>query len=165
MPIQNGDVVIIEFKITLEDDTLFDSSEKRGGPIKIQVGAGQVLRNLENALIGMEKGEEKNFLLTPEEAYGEFEPLLLEKKPISSFLGNGDPLYIGKQIEVVGANGMTSPGWIRLIEKDFVIVDMNHPAAGKTLKFYIKVVETGLDPDPVVNPFIFGCDGACDHPH
>lgn len=164
MPIQNGDVVKIDFKITLVDDTLLDSSEKRGGPIKIQVGAGQVLRNLENALIGMEKGEEKHLFLIPEEAYGEFEPLLLEKIPKSSFLGNGNPLHVGKQIEVVGANGMTSLGWIRLIEKDFVIVDMNHPAAGKTLKFYIKIVETGLDPEPIVNPFVFGCDGACDHP-
>ncbi len=162
MPVENGDIIKLQFKITLEDGTIFDSSDMRGGPIKVQVGTRQVLKSLDESLIGMEVGEEKQLILPPEKAYGEFDPLLLEKIPISQ-IAQDHNLKIGNQIEVIGPNGMGSPGWIRLIDEDFVIVDMNHPGAGKTLTFTLKVIEKGLDPEPVVNPFIFGCDGACEH--
>ena len=57
MSIQYGDVIRLEFKIRLENGNLVDSSEKHGGPIKIQVGAGQILKSLENELIGMKVGQ------------------------------------------------------------------------------------------------------------
>lgn len=165
MSIKRGDVIRIQYEASYEDGTIFDSSEMKGGdPLKFQVGAGQVISGFEEAIIGMEVGEEKTFTVNPTKAYGEFNPLLVEKIDLSQFPGDMS-LELGKQIEVVGPNGMSSPGWIRLIEKDFILVDMNHPCAGKVINFKIKIVETGLDPDPVQNPFSFGlsCDGACDH--
>lgn len=165
MPIKRGDVIRIQYEASYEDGTIFDSTEMKGGdPLKFQVGAGQVISGFEEAIIGMEVGEEKTFTVSPTKAYGEFNPLLVEKIDLSQFPGDMS-LELGKQIEVVGPNGMSSPGWIRLIEKDFILVDMNHPCAGKVINFKIKIVETGLDPDPVQNPFSFGlsCDGACDH--
>ena len=60
---------------------------------------------------------------------------------------------------------MSSPAWIRLIDDKFVIIDMNPPLAGKTIKLTIKLLEKDLEPDPVPNPFYIGmsCDGTCDH--
>ena len=91
-------------------------------------------------------------------------PLLVEKISIDQ-LPNQEEIEIGKEVEVIGPNGMGSPGWIRLIEEDFVLVDMNPHLAGKTLKFKIKLIETGLEPDPIVNPFTFGHECDCGHDH
>jgi FKBP-type peptidyl-prolyl cis-trans isomerase 2 len=165
MPIKTGDVIKVQYEVKYEDGKIFDSTEMHGGePLKFQIGTAQVMPGFENAIIGMELGEERNFVLKPEEAYGEFNPLLVEKIDVSEFPADVS-LELGKSVEIVGPNGMTSSGWIRLIEKDFVIVDMNHPCAGKTLYYNVKLVEKDLEPDPVPNPFIFGCgcDDSCDH--
>ena len=165
MPIKRGDVIKVYYEASYEDGTIFDSTKIHDEePLKFQIGAGQLFSGFEDAVIGMERGEEKTFTVRPTEAYGEFNPLLVEKIDLSQFPGDMS-LELGKQIEIVGPNGISSPGWIRLIEKDFILVDMNHPCAGKLLNFKIKIVETDLEPDPVQNPFSFGfsCDGACDH--
>ncbi len=167
MPVRNGDVVKIEYLLYDKENILIDSSEiSNGGPIKLQVGYKQVMRGLDNAILGMELGQKKSFTLQPEEALGEFDPLLLVKVPASQF-PEGKELTIGKQIEYFDPNGMSSDAWIRLVEDDFVIIDMNPPLAGKVLKFTVKLVETGLEPDPTPNPFQIGmsCEGDCDHDH
>ena len=74
MPVKNGDKIKVEYQGTLDDGTLFDSSESHGGPLEIEIGAGQIIPGFENAVIGMEKGEEKEIKLQPQEAYGEHNP-------------------------------------------------------------------------------------------
>ena len=59
MPIKHGDKVKIEYTGTLEDGTVFDSSERHGSPLEFEVGARHVIKGFENAVMGMEKGEEK----------------------------------------------------------------------------------------------------------
>jgi len=63
MPIKYGDVISIQYEASYEDGTTFDSTEKNGGePLKFQLGTGQIIRGFEEQLLGMEVGEEKNFL-------------------------------------------------------------------------------------------------------
>ena len=81
MPIKNGDKVKIDYEGILEDGTIFDSSKKQGKPLKFEVGAKQIIPGFENALIGMEKEEEKEIKLQPSEAYGNSNPNLLQKIP------------------------------------------------------------------------------------
>ena len=170
MPVKKGDVVKVEYIITDETGTkLYDSSEiSNQRPIKIQIGSGQVFKAFENAIIGMELGEKKEIILPPEQAFGMIDSLLFEKVPKSQF-PNEEEIVIGKEIEYVGPNGISSSAWIRLIKDDYVIIDMNPPLAGKTIKLILKLVETGLDPDPFPNPFYIGmsCNGECgfDHHH
>lgn len=167
MPIEKDDVVQVEYIIKDEKGTLLDSSEiSNGEPIKVHVGYGQVFPGFEKALIGMEVGQEKTVTLEPEEAFGEMDPLLLEKVPRDNF-PEGKEIPIGKQIEYVGPSGMSSEAWVRLVEEDVVIIDMNHPLAGKTINLTIKVLEKGLEPDPYENPFQMGmsCGDACGHDH
>ena len=166
MVIENGDVVKLNYILKDKDgNTIGSSEESNRGPIKIHVGTGQILSGFEKQIIGMEKGEQKEFVLTPEETYGEFDPLLVEKIPKKKLKGDIE-LKLGEQIEVVGPHGMSSPGWIRFVEDDFIIVDMNPPLAGKTLHFKVEIVETDLVPDPVPSPFQFGmsCE-SCNHDH
>ncbi|HEY0087390.1 MAG TPA: FKBP-type peptidyl-prolyl cis-trans isomerase [Candidatus Lokiarchaeia archaeon] len=162
-----GDVVKVEYVGQFEDGAIFDSSDNHGGSIKIHLGTGQVLRSLEKAIVGMNVGDEKTEIFQPSEAFGEFNPLLLEKVEISTLPADMS-VEIGKYIEMVGPNGVSSPGWIRFIDKDYVIVDMNHPYAGKVIRFKIKLIETGLEPDSIQNPFSFGtacdCNCNCNHP-
>jgi peptidylprolyl isomerase len=161
MGVKMGDVVKIEYILYDEDGTFINSSNiSNGDPIKIQLGAGQVINGLERAIIGMSVGEQKEISLEPEEAFGNFEPILVEKVPRFRFPKN---IKEGDRIDYVGVNGMNSPAWIRYIEDEYVIVDMNPPLAGKRVKFVIHVVETGLEPDPSPNPFYIGisCNGDC----
>ena len=165
MPVKYGEVIAIQYEASYEDGTTFDSTEKNGGaPLKFQLGTGQIIRGFEEQLLGMEVGEEKNFILHPSNAYGDFDPLLVNKIDASQLPGDIS-LELGKKFDVVAPNGMTSTGWIRLIEKDFILVDLNHPYAGKVLKFKVKILETNLEADPVQNPFTFGlsCDDDCEH--
>jgi FKBP-type peptidyl-prolyl cis-trans isomerase 2 len=165
MAIKHGDVIQVAY--TLWDDKGNLISSEDGGKekqIKIQLGRGQVISGFEQKLIGMDKGEQKKFVLQPDEAYGEFNPLLVEKIPKDQLEGQVD-LYLGKRIEIVAPNGMPSTAWIRLIEDNFVLVDMNPPLAGRALKFKVRIIETNLEPEPTVNPFLFGmsCGDSCEH--
>ena len=58
MPIKNGDKIKVEYEGTLDDGTVFDSSESHDGPLEFEVGAEQIIPAFENAVIGMENGEE-----------------------------------------------------------------------------------------------------------
>lgn len=167
MGVQKGDVVKVEYIVTDMEGRVRDSSEiSNDGPVKIQLGYAQVFPGFEDNVLGMEIGEEKQVILSPEEAFGEMDPLLLEKVPKSQFPSD-EEIPVGKQIDYIGPNGMSSPAWIRLVEDAFVIIDMNPPLAGKTIKLTLKVIETGLEPDPTPNPFQIGmsCGGACGHDH
>jgi len=162
-----GDIVRVEYIITDINGVLLDSSEiSNNGPIKIQVGFQQVFRGFEEALIGMEVGDKKQIQLEPEEAFGEIDPILFRKVPRSQF-PEGKEIPIGKMIEYFEDNGISSPAMVRLVEDDFVIIDMNNPLAGKRINLTIKLIENGLEPDPIPNPFAIGlsCSGECDHDH
>jgi len=166
MPIKMGDVIKVEYELRDKNNNLLGrSNQADNNKIKIQLGMGEVIRGFEEQLIGMEEGEEKAFVLRPEDAYGDFDPLLLKKIPTEDFSDEVE-LELRNRVEIVGPNGMPSTGWIRLIEDDYIIVDLNPPLAGKTLHFSVKIVETGLEPDEKPNPFQFGlsCE-SCDHEH
>lgn len=167
MGVKYGDVIKVEYILSDEKGMLIDSSEiSYGGPIKIQIGAGQVFPGFENTLIGMEVGEIKEAIIQPENAFGNFDALLVEKIPKEQFPKESE-IKIGEMVEVMGLNGMSSPGWIKFIEDNYVIVDMNPPLTGKVLNLHLKLVETGLPPESIINPFYIGitCNGLCEHDH
>ena len=84
--IKKGDKVKVEYTGMLEDGTVFDSSTIQGCPIEFEVGSGQLLKGFEEAVIGMQPGEEKEITLQPEEAYGQHKSEFV--KEISSFVSN-----------------------------------------------------------------------------
>ena len=59
MPVKDGDKLKVEYTGTLDDGTVFDSSEKQGAPMEVEVGAGHIIKGFNDALIGMEKGQAK----------------------------------------------------------------------------------------------------------
>ena len=71
MKVEKGKKVKIEYEGKLDDGTVFDSSKKHGQPLEFEAGSGKVIKGFDNAVMGMEKGEEKEVKIKPDEAYGE----------------------------------------------------------------------------------------------
>ena len=139
MPIKEGYYVKVEYTGTLEDGTLFDSSEAQGEPLEFQIGAGQVIEGFEKAIIDMELGEEKEIVLQPEDAYGDYMEDMVreiprERLPI-------EDLEPGTALMATLPTGMQVPVTVKEVTEETVSIDLNHPLAGKVLSFWIKLVE------------------------
>ena len=140
MTVKKGDKVKIDYEGRLEDGEVFDSSKKHNKPMEIEVGSGQVIPGFEKALMGMKKGEEKEIKLKPSEAYGDHNPQLIQNVPRDRFPKEGN-LKDGVMVLMSLPDGNQIPAKVVKVSKDSVKLDFNHPLAGKTLIFKIKVIE------------------------
>ena len=135
---KTGDKVKIEYTGTLDDGTVFDSSSEHGNLLEFEVGGGQVIKGFDVSILGMKEGEEKQFSISPQDAYGEHDPTLIQKVPIEIFPQEAE-LVPGLLFEAGLPTGEKVPAMIIKIEDRFVSVDLNHPLAGKKLNFKIKL--------------------------
>lgn len=138
MAIKIGDRVKIEYTGTLDDGTIFDSSSDHGSPLEFEVGSGQVIKGFDDAIVGMNEGEEKQFNIAPAEAYGEHDSTLVQKVPRAIFPPDAE-LAPGLLFEAGLPTGEKVPATITEINEGVVSVDLNHPLAGKRLTFKIRV--------------------------
>jgi FKBP-type peptidyl-prolyl cis-trans isomerase SlyD len=136
-------VVRLDYTLTLTDGDVYDSSAD-SGPLEILQGQGQIIAGLEEALYGMAVGEEKDVVVTPDYAYGEYDPDAVQLLPKDVFPpdmelepGMAIDLYDEEADEEVEA-------YVAEIQRDGVLIDFNHPLAGETLTFHVKIV--GLRP-------------------
>ena len=138
--VKKGDKVKVEYTGMLEDGTVFDSSDKYEAPFEFTVGSGQVIQGFDNAVVGMEQGEEKEFTLPPDKAYGSYNPELVKDMPKTSFPENKD-INPGMIFVMNTKDGKQIPFRIAKVTDEMVTIDLNPPLAGKTLKFKIKILE------------------------
>ena len=134
--VESGDTIKVEYKGTLTDGTEFDSSEKFGEPLAFEAGAGQMIKGFDAAVIGMRLNDEKTITLQPEEAYGPRDNgkiIEVSRENMADF----NSLKVGMTVSSPEAGN----GTIIELKKDSAKIDFNHPMAGKTLIFWIKVVE------------------------
>ncbi|MCC6850531.1 MAG: peptidylprolyl isomerase [Deltaproteobacteria bacterium] len=131
-------VVTIEYRATLTNGDLVDSTE-RCGPVTYLHGNEQIFPALERAVEGLVAGEERRLSLSPKESYGEHRPDLVRRMPRAQ-LPPELTLEAGKRYTVRPPRG--EPMIFRLvgIEGDEVLADFNHPAAGQGLDVWAKVV-------------------------
>ena len=141
MAVDKGSKVKVEYEGKFDDGTVFDSTAKHDNvPLEFEVGKGNVIRGFEEAVMGMEKGEEKEISVDPKKGYGDRDPGRL-KKISKDKLPQGNELKAGMMIALQAPNGMQVPGKIASVDVDSVMLDLNHPLAGRTLHFKIKVVD------------------------
>ena len=117
------------------DEKPFDRVEE-SSPLAVVLGAGDVLKGLEEVLSDMEEGEEREVELPPEKAFGERNPDLVVIIPEREFRKRGITPYPGLPIEADGRTGR-----VLSVSAGRVQVDFNHPLAGKTLIYKVKVVK------------------------
>jgi len=150
MSVKDGDKIQVEYSGSLEDGTIFDSSEKHSKPLEFTVGDKQVIIGIDNAVKGMEKGEEKEVTIPVAEAYGENNPQLIQKVPRDQLPKEEEP-KVGMILLAAMPNGAQMPVKIIEVTDTEVTMDMNHPLAGKILKFKLKILEISSGNEEVKN--------------
>lgn len=135
--IKNGDNVSVHYTGKLEDGSVFDTSLAEGRePLTVTLGQGQLIPGFENGLIDMTTGEIKTIEIEPENAYGDVNPQLMSEIPLSQVpegVKTGDMLQGQNQFGPVNVV-------VKEVKEETVVLDMNHPLAGKKLIFDLEVV-------------------------
>jgi len=138
--IENGDKITVNYTGKLEDGTIFDSSLNEGRtPLEATLGQGQLIPGFENGLIGMSVGETRTVEIEPENADGQPNPMMIqeiEKNKVPENVQVGDTLTGSNQYGPVVVT-------VSEIKEETVVLDMNHPLAGKKLIFDLEVVSIG----------------------
>ncbi|MFO7980424.1 MAG: peptidylprolyl isomerase [Candidatus Aminicenantes bacterium] len=137
--VKKGDKVKLHYTGRLEDGKVFDSSKDRE-PIQFEAGAGEIIKGLDEAIIGMEPGEKKDISVASDNAYGNYDKKLLIDIPKDKLPEDVKPEK-GAILNLVDKQGRSIPSKVTEIKENSIQVDANHPLAGKDLDFEIEVVE------------------------
>jgi FKBP-type peptidyl-prolyl cis-trans isomerase SlpA len=135
--IKIGDTVKVHYTGKLEDGTVFDSSLVEGRePLETVLGNNMLIKGFENGLIGLSEGDKKTLEIEPSEGYGEYQEEMVNEIPKGNVPEN---VKAGEMLQ-----GMSQMGPINVkvieVKDETVVIDANHPLAGKKLVFDIEVV-------------------------
>ncbi|MEP2533356.1 peptidylprolyl isomerase [Shimia sp.] len=135
---KSGDTVRIHYTGTLDDGTVFDSSEGRE-PLEFKLGSGQVIPGFDSAVDGMAIGDKKVAEIPADQAYGPRHDEAVQDVP------RGDipaeiPLEVGLQLQMRAPDGQVMPVTVTAMSDETVTLDANHALAGKDLTFAIELV-------------------------
>ena len=140
LSVKDDVVVSIDYTLRLDDGEVVDSSEGQE-PLQYLHGRGQIVPGLERELYGMTVGDEKSVTVSAEEGYGDYDDERLQRVPLANFPGDID-LEEGMSVRMRDVNtDQLFDAYIDEIDEDGVTLDFNHPLAGETLFFDIKVVD------------------------
>lgn len=137
--IESGDLVALHYTGTLENGECFDKSSI-DAPLQFQVGQQQIIKGLEEAVLGLGLGQKKNVFILAEDAYGPHlqdmvAKIKKEQLPADLTLKIGDVFTLKSPV-----NAASIPVTVIGYEEDAFVVDANHPLSGKNLYFDIEVV-------------------------
>ena len=138
MRVATDTVVTIEYRATLSDGALVDSTD-HCGPVTYLHGNEQIFPELERAVDGLTAGEERRLSLAPTESYGEHRPELVRRMPRAQ-MPPEVVLEVGKRYTVRPPRGEPMKFKLVAIEDEDVVADFNNPAAGQGLEIWAKVV-------------------------
>ena len=135
MAIQDNQVVSIEYEVR-DGDKVVDSN-MGGAPLVFMYGKGQIIPGLENGIKDMNIGDKADVLVKPADAYGEYNPEATQEVPKEQFAGID--LTEGMTLYGQGEDGGTVQVTVKEIKDDSVVIDFNHPLAGKELMFTVAI--------------------------
>jgi len=141
--IQTGSMVAFDYTLTDESGTVIDSSKGKE-PMHYVHGKGQIIPGLEKELEGLPVGGEKKVTVKPEDGYGKLNPNAVQEVPKEKVPPNA--LKVGAVLVGTNKDGSPIPMTVREIKEKTVVMDLNHPLAGKTLVFDVKVID--VEPAP-----------------
>ncbi len=151
---KDGDTVQVDYTGKLENGSIFDTSiqvvaEDAGilttgrayKPLSVVLGSHSTIKGFENALVGMKVGEKKTVTIPPTDAYGFAVEDNVQTLPLTIFGDTIPTLTPGQTIGLVDTQGRTKPARVVSLTNTSLIVDLNHPLAGKTLVFDLEIRE------------------------
>jgi len=136
--IKDGSVVSLQYTLSGDDGKTIESNKGKE-PLKYTQGQHQIIPGLEKELTGMKVGGEKRIKVKPEDAYGPIDPKVIQEFPKEKIPPEGQK--VGAILTARGPQGQAIPVKVKEVKEKTVVLDMNHPMAGKTLVFDIKVLE------------------------
>ena len=137
MTIKQGSKVTLHYTGTLDDGSVFDSSEGRE-PLAFTVGEHQVIRGFEDGVLGLSVDQEKKIDITPDKGYGQKHDQLVQQVPKELFKDFSPEK--GQQIGLMGKDGRQMMASVTDVTSTHVTLDLNHALAGKNLHFSVKIV-------------------------
>jgi FKBP-type peptidyl-prolyl cis-trans isomerase SlyD len=159
MTIAKNRVAAIDYTLTGDDGQVIDSSKGRE-PLEYIHGKGNLIPGLENALDGKDEGAALKVTIAPGEAYGEYDPKLVQPVPRANF-GSADNIEVGMQFQARTPAGVHVVRVVK-VDPDNVTVDANHPLAGQTLHFDVKVVSVrDAKPEELEHEHVCNHEGGC----
>jgi len=141
MEAKNGNLVKVHYTGKM-DGEVFDSSEGKE-PLLFKLGDHKVIKGFEEAIVGMKKGDKKNIVISKEDAYGNRDEKLISEVPKNQLgeLPSKVELKAGVRFQLKDQTGSVAIATVTEVKEDSVVLDLNHPLAGKDLTFDIEVVE------------------------
>jgi peptidylprolyl isomerase len=136
--VKEGDTITLHYTGSLDDGTIFDSSEGRR-PLSFKVGAGQVIPGFDEGVRGMQVGESRQINIPADQAYGQYYEELVKVVPRQAFPPDVTPA-IGLGFEFDLPSGESMPVRIIDVEGDDITLDANHLLAGEALNFDVHLV-------------------------
>lgn len=139
--VKQGSKVTLDYEGRLESGEVFDSSKHgdHSHPLEFEVGSGRVIPGFEDAVLGMSINDEKEFSIEPENAYGQRDDRLTKEIPRSALPPEPEPQK-GMALMMKTPQG-DIPVMISEVKPESVVLDFNHPLAGKKLIFKIKILK------------------------
>jgi len=139
--VKANDTVKVHYTGRLADGEVFDSSEGRE-PLEFTMGKGQLIPGFEAGVLNMAVNEKKTIHIPVADAYGEREEELIHEVQ-KELLPQDTPPQVGMQLISQGPDGQQIPLVVTEVKADTVVLDANHPLAGKDLTFDLEVVSIG----------------------
>ncbi len=137
--IQANSLVTLHYRITLENGQPLVSTFD-GTPATLQLGNGELLASLEALLTGLESGAERVFDLEPGQAFGDWRPDLVERVQ-RRHIPEPD-LEAMSIMEFTAPDGSRYSGLVREVDEQSALIDFNHPLAGKSIRFEVRIIGT-----------------------
>ena len=169
MKITKDKVVSVHYTLTVDGQVADKTTPEK--PLDFIFGKGMLLPKFESNLEGKTVGDKVEFTLTPEEGYGVSEPEAIVELPKKIFESDGvvreDILFVGNMIPMMNDRGQIMHGKVVEIKPDIVVMDFNHPMAGKTLNFSVEVAEVREATEKELTEGLHGefaghgCGGGC----
>jgi FKBP-type peptidyl-prolyl cis-trans isomerase SlyD len=136
--IHEGAVVSIEYTLTDDAGKMIDSNVGKD-PLSYIHGAGQIVRGLERELNGLKVGDRKKVQVTPQDGYGPINEKAFQEIPREGIPPEAQKP--GAMLMTKAPDGRAIPVRVHEVKEKTVVVDLNHPLAGKTLNFEVKVID------------------------
>ncbi len=131
-------IVSMEYTLFVDDNKILETTKGKK-PMTFVQGRGQILKGLEEKIDGMRIGEKKTVILKPEEGYGKIRDDFFSQVPIEKL--PGENVAEGDVLMVTGKDGKPVQCRVTAISEDKALLDFNHPLAGKTLRYRLKIID------------------------